>query len=64
MLVDHFRALFAMAQPPGSQPSLLVQFLPFAMILAIFYFIILLPMRRRQRKVEDFQTNLKVGTKS
>mgnify|MGYP001380295620 CR=1 FL=1 len=63
MLVDDFRLFFAMGQPPGSQPSLLVQFLPFAMILAIFYFIILLPMRRRQRKVEDFQGNLKVGDK-
>lgn len=53
----------AMAQPGPGQPSLLVQFLPFAMILAIFYFIILLPMRRRQRKVEDFQSALRVGDK-
>ena len=52
-----------MAQPAPGQPSVLVQFLPFAMILAIFYFIILLPMRRRQKKVQDFQTALKVGDK-
>ncbi len=37
--------------------------MPFAMILAIFYFIILLPMRRRQKKVEEFQASLKVGDK-
>jgi preprotein translocase subunit YajC len=41
----------------------LVQLLPFAIILAIFYFLILLPMKRRQRKIEDFQQALKVGDK-
>ena len=53
-------ALFAMAQPAGQQ-SLLVQFLPFALILLIFYFIILLPMRRQRRRVQEFQSGLKVG---
>jgi len=38
-----------------------VQFLPFALILAIFYFIILLPMKRRQKKVAEFRDGLKVG---
>ena len=52
-------ALFAMAQPAGQQ-SLLVQFLPFALILLIFYFIILLPMRRQRRRVQEFQGSLKV----
>ena len=37
--------------------------LPFAMILAIFYFIILVPMKRRQKKVQEFQSALKVGDK-
>lgn len=55
--------LLAMAQPTGQTPPLLVQFLPFALILAIFYFIILLPMRRRQKKVQEFQAGLKVGDK-
>ena len=63
MSVDGVAFLVAMAQPAQGQPSLLVQFLPFAMILAIFYFIILLPMRRRQKKVQDFQAALKVGDK-
>jgi preprotein translocase subunit YajC len=53
--------VLAMGAPPEGAPSLLVQFLPFALILAIFYFIILLPMKRRQRKVADFQAGLKVG---
>ncbi len=61
MTSESFTAILAMAQPAGQSPPLLVQFLPFALILAIFYFIILLPMRRRQRKVQSFQANLKVG---
>jgi preprotein translocase subunit YajC len=63
MAFDRFTTLLAMAQPSGTTPPLLVQFLPFALILAIFYFIILLPMRRRQRKVQEFQSSLKVGDK-
>ncbi len=31
--------LFAMAQPPGQRPSLLVQLLPFVLMAGIFYFI-------------------------
>jgi preprotein translocase subunit YajC len=41
----------------------LLQFLPFALILGIFYFLILLPMKRKQKKVEEFQASLKVGDK-
>jgi len=39
--------------------SALLQFVPFVLILAIFYFIILLPSRRRQQKVQAFLENLK-----
>jgi len=53
--------VFAMASSPG-QPAW-AQFLPFAMILAIFYFLILLPMKRRQRKIQEFQGGLKIGDK-
>lgn len=63
MVVDGIGFLVAMTQPTQGQPSLLVQLLPFGLILAIFYFIILLPMRRRQKKVQDFQAALKVGDK-
>lgn len=52
--------LLAMAAP-GQSPGGLWQFLPFAIILAIFYFLILLPMKRRQKKVQEFQSGLKVG---
>jgi preprotein translocase subunit YajC len=45
------------------QPGGLLSFLPFAIILAIFYFLILMPMQRRQKKVQEFQSGLKVGDK-
>ena len=52
------RLVVAMANP--GQPAW-AQILPFAMILAIFYFLILLPMKRRQKKVQEFLSALKVG---
>jgi preprotein translocase subunit YajC len=55
--------LLAMTAPPDGASPFWVQLIPFAMILAIFYFVILLPMRRRQKKVQEFQEALKVGDK-
>jgi preprotein translocase subunit YajC len=45
------------------QPGGLLSFLPFAIILGIFYVLILMPMQRRQKKVQEFQESLKVGDK-
>ena len=45
----------------SGQPAGWLQFLPFAIILGIFYFLILLPMKRRQKKIQEFQEALKVG---
>lgn len=47
--------------PSQQGGSLLLQFLPFAMILAIFYLMVLMPMRKRQKKVQEFQAALKAG---
>ena len=55
--------LLAMASPDGAAVSPWMQLIPFALVLGIFYFIILMPMRRRQKKVEEFLGNLKVGDK-
>ncbi|HUF47919.1 MAG TPA: preprotein translocase subunit YajC [Vicinamibacterales bacterium] len=52
-----------MAQAAPGQPSLWIQLFPFALMLLIFYVLVLLPMRRRQRKVQEFQAGLKVGDK-
>ena len=53
--------VLAMGAPPDGGVSPLVQLIPFALILAIFYLVILLPMRRRQKKVQAFLDGLKVG---
>ena len=50
-----------MAAPSDQAVSPWLQLVPFALVLAIFYFVILLPMKRRQKKVEEFLTALKVG---
>jgi preprotein translocase subunit YajC len=50
-----------MGAPPDGGVSPLVQLIPFALILGIFYLVILLPMRRRQKKVQQFLDSLKVG---
>jgi preprotein translocase subunit YajC len=55
--------LVAMAPAPDGNAPIWVQFLPFVLILGIFYFVILMPMRRRQKKVAEFQDALKVGDK-
>lgn len=53
--------IVAMAGPaePGVSPW--VQLAPFALIVGIFYVIILLPMKRRQKKLRQFLDSLKVG---
>ena len=53
-------AVFALgAVPEGTNPW--VQFVPFAIVLGIFYFIILMPMKRKQQKVQKFLDSLKVN---
>ena len=57
-------SIFGMASPPqGTGGPAWVQFVPFALIAAIFYFIILRPMKQRQKKVAAFRDALKVGDK-
>src|SRR5438067_1431165 len=54
--------LFALgAMPEGGSP--LLQVVPFVLILGIFYFIILLPSKKKQQKVQEFLDNLKVNDK-
>ena len=51
----------AMGTPAQGAPSAWVQLVPFVLVLAIFYFVILLPMKKRQQKVQSFLAALKVG---
>jgi preprotein translocase subunit YajC len=60
-LLDPF--LLAMAAPQQGAPNPWLQLIPFALILGIFYFVMVLPMRKRQQKVQTFLAALKVGDK-
>ena len=55
--------LLAMGAPSAGAPSAWVQLMPFVLVVGIFYFVILLPMKRRQQKVQAFLAALKVGDK-
>jgi preprotein translocase subunit YajC len=45
------------------EPVGLINYLPLVFILGIFYLIVFLPARRRQKKLDDMITNLKAGDK-
>ena len=53
--------VFAMGSSASQQGW--VQLVPLAMVLAILYFLIFLPMKRQRKKVQEFQSALKVGDK-
>lgn len=53
--------VLAMSAPAESGANPWVQLIPFALVLAIFYFLILLPMQRKQKKIQQFIDALKVG---
>ena len=53
--------LLAMGAPSAGAPSAWVQLMPFVLVVGIFYFVILLPMKRRQQKVQTFLAALKVS---
>ena len=59
MMLFDVGSAFAMGLSDGANP--LLQIVPFVLILGIFYFVILLPSKRKQQKVQEFLDNLKVN---
>jgi preprotein translocase subunit YajC len=57
------RPLLAMTAPADPNASPWLSLLPFVIILGIFYVMVLMPMKKRQQKVAEFQSGLKVGDK-
>ena len=55
------QSILAMAQPAQGSQSLLVSLMPFVLMIGIFYVLVLMPMRKRQKKIQDFQSGIKVG---
>ena len=56
------RMLIALAgSPRGGEPNPLGSFVMMGLIFAIFWFVLILPMRRKQKKLEDLVKQLKSG---
>jgi preprotein translocase subunit YajC len=47
------------APPPGTNPALAL--LPYLLVIGVFYFVLIRPMKNRQQKVQTFLDGLKVG---
>ena len=58
------RALFAFAGPSaGGEPPPYASLIPMVLIFGIFYFILIMPMKGKQRKLEELVKSLKSGDK-
>jgi len=57
------RSFVALSAPADGNASPWLSLLPFVIILGIFYVMVLMPMKKRQQKVTDFQASLKLGDK-
>jgi preprotein translocase subunit YajC len=55
--------LFHLAQAGGQAPSPLLQLVPILLIFGIFYFLLLAPMRKRQKQHQALLAELKRGDK-
>lgn len=56
-------AFYLLAQAAPEQPSLWVSLLPMVAIFAIFYFLLIWPVRKRQKALQKLVENLKRGDK-
>ena len=56
-----YTLVLAMGASPAPGVNPYMQFIPIALVFAIFYFIILLPTKKKQKKLEEFLDSLKVG---
>jgi len=58
------RALFAIAGPSsGGEPPAFASLTMMALIFGIFYFVLIMPMKGKQKKLEDLVKSLKSGDK-
>jgi preprotein translocase subunit YajC len=60
-MIDVHQFIIAMGGAPAPGVNPYVQLIPIALVFAIFYFIILLPTKQKQKKLDAFLGGLKVG---
>jgi preprotein translocase subunit YajC len=58
------RALIAIGGPsPGGEPPAFASLVMMSLIFGIFYFVLIMPMKTKQRKLEELVKTLKTGDK-
>lgn len=64
-MIDSLPRFIAMAAPAqnGEQPSLIGSLLPFVLIFGVFYFLLIAPARKKQKKHQKMVDTLKNGDK-
>lgn len=55
------RMLLALAGQPGGEPNPYASLIMMGLIFLIFYFVLIQPMKNKQRKLEDLIKRLKTG---
>ena len=56
-----FYSILAEATQPGMGDLLISTILPFGFVIAIMYFMMIRPQRKRQKEIENFRNSLKPG---
>jgi preprotein translocase subunit YajC len=63
MMADPRSLLLLASPPPGGEQSPLPSLILMGLIFSIFYFVLILPMKQKQRKLEEVVKSLKTGDK-
>jgi preprotein translocase subunit YajC len=63
LLAKMIPSQLALAMQASSQPGGFALFLPLILIMVIFYFLMIMPAQRRQKKVTEMLKELKTGDK-
>jgi preprotein translocase subunit YajC len=53
--------VMGLAPPAEGRPSAFVQLVPFILIVGVFYFLVIAPMRKKQKKHAEMLAGLKAG---
>ena len=56
-------SLFLQAAGPEGSPNMIMQLLPFLLIIVVFYFFMIRPQMKRQKELRKYRENLKKGDK-
>lgn len=61
MLTTALLAVNSADAAAGGPMAMIVSFMPFILILAVFYFMMIRPQRKREKEIQDMRSRLEVG---